>query len=100
MLSVIIVVIVVLNAIIYGMGWFFSFPIFFSSQLYYKFMGLFEMRKIKYFLVNWIIEHAIAAPIVYPQVHDEREIDRVLEIEGIELIGINNRNLGKILQLL
>uniref|UniRef100_A0A2N9EJ60 indole-3-glycerol-phosphate synthase n=1 Tax=Fagus sylvatica TaxID=28930 RepID=A0A2N9EJ60_FAGSY len=27
------------------------------------------------------------------EVHDEREIDRVLEIEGIELIGINNRNL-------
>ena len=28
------------------------------------------------------------------QVHDEREIDCVLAIEGIELIGINNRNLG------
>ncbi|XP_030966727.1 indole-3-glycerol phosphate synthase, chloroplastic-like [Quercus lobata] len=27
------------------------------------------------------------------EVHNEREIDRVLEIEGIELIGINNRNL-------
>ncbi|PON44253.1 Anthranilate synthase component [Parasponia andersonii] len=27
------------------------------------------------------------------EVHDEREMDRVLEIEGIELIGINNRNL-------
>ncbi|XVF71714.1 hypothetical protein PTKIN_Ptkin12aG0061800 [Pterospermum kingtungense] len=27
------------------------------------------------------------------EVHDEREIDRVLGIEGIELIGINNRNL-------
>ncbi|KAL8465655.1 hypothetical protein ACS0TY_034941 [Phlomoides rotata] len=28
------------------------------------------------------------------EVHDEREMDRVLEIEGIELIGINNRDLG------
>ncbi|KAL8458005.1 hypothetical protein ACS0TY_035760 [Phlomoides rotata] len=27
------------------------------------------------------------------EVHDEREMDRVLEIEGIELIGINNRDL-------
>ncbi|GKV41266.1 hypothetical protein SLEP1_g48824 [Rubroshorea leprosula] len=27
------------------------------------------------------------------EVHDEREMDRVLEIEGIELIDINNRNL-------
>ncbi|KAL2317058.1 hypothetical protein Fmac_030934 [Flemingia macrophylla] len=27
------------------------------------------------------------------EVHDEREFDRVLAIEGIELIGINNRNL-------
>jgi indole-3-glycerol phosphate synthase len=27
-------------------------------------------------------------------VHDEREMDRVLAIDGIELIGINNRNLG------
>ncbi|KAK7251782.1 hypothetical protein RIF29_35296 [Crotalaria pallida] len=27
------------------------------------------------------------------EVHDEREFDRVLGIEGIELIGINNRNL-------
>ncbi|KAL0737830.1 hypothetical protein Bca4012_014040 [Brassica carinata] len=31
------------------------------------------------------------------EVHDEREMDRVLAIEGVELIGINNRNLGKIL---
>ncbi|WRX10065.1 SET domain - like 7 [Theobroma cacao] len=31
------------------------------------------------------------------EVHDEREMDRVLGIEGIELIGINNRNLGKFL---
>ncbi|KAI3933391.1 hypothetical protein MKW98_006750 [Papaver atlanticum] len=28
------------------------------------------------------------------EVHDEKEMDRVLGIEGIELIGINNRNLG------
>ncbi|KAL0385174.1 UNVERIFIED_CONTAM: Indole-3-glycerol phosphate synthase, chloroplastic [Sesamum radiatum] len=28
------------------------------------------------------------------EVHDEREMDRVLEIEGIELVGINNRDLG------
>ncbi|KAK4402490.1 Indole-3-glycerol phosphate synthase, chloroplastic [Sesamum angolense] len=28
------------------------------------------------------------------EVHDEREMDRVLEIDGIELVGINNRNLG------
>ncbi|XP_057787114.1 indole-3-glycerol phosphate synthase, chloroplastic-like [Salvia miltiorrhiza] len=27
------------------------------------------------------------------EVHDERELDRVIEIEGIELIGINNRDL-------
>ncbi|PIA30313.1 hypothetical protein AQUCO_05600029v1 [Aquilegia coerulea] len=27
------------------------------------------------------------------EVHDEREMDRVLQIDGIELIGINNRNL-------
>lgn len=27
------------------------------------------------------------------EVHDEREMDRVLEIDGVELIGINNRNL-------
>ena len=32
--------------------------------------------------------------VPYSQVHDEREFDRVLAIEGIELIGINNRNLG------
>lgn len=30
------------------------------------------------------------------QVHDEREMDRVLGIEEVEFIGINNRNLGKI----
>jgi len=28
------------------------------------------------------------------EVHDEREMDRVLAIDGVELIGINNRNLG------
>ncbi|XP_016464079.1 indole-3-glycerol phosphate synthase, chloroplastic-like isoform X1 [Nicotiana tabacum] len=28
------------------------------------------------------------------EVHDEREMDRVLGIDGIELIGINNRDLG------
>ncbi|XP_028780767.1 indole-3-glycerol phosphate synthase, chloroplastic-like [Neltuma alba] len=28
------------------------------------------------------------------EVHDENEFDRVLGIEGIQLIGINNRNLG------
>lgn len=32
--------------------------------------------------------------MLFWQVHDEREFDRVLAIEGIELIGINNRNLG------
>lgn len=26
--------------------------------------------------------------------HDEREMDRVLAIDGVNLIGINNRNLG------
>ena len=28
------------------------------------------------------------------KVHDEREMDRVLGIDGVQLIGINNRNLG------
>ncbi|MQM04306.1 hypothetical protein Taro_037098, partial [Colocasia esculenta] len=28
------------------------------------------------------------------EVHDERELDRVLAIEGVQLVGINNRNLG------
>ncbi|OEL25982.1 Indole-3-glycerol phosphate synthase, chloroplastic [Dichanthelium oligosanthes] len=28
------------------------------------------------------------------EVHDEREMDRVLGIDGVQLIGINNRNLG------
>ncbi|XP_066394078.1 uncharacterized protein [Miscanthus floridulus] len=28
------------------------------------------------------------------EVHDERELDRVLKIDGVELIGINNRSLG------
>ncbi|MCD7464803.1 hypothetical protein HAX54_053433 [Datura stramonium] len=28
------------------------------------------------------------------EVHDEREMDRVLDIDGVELIGINNRDLG------
>ncbi|KAI3933387.1 hypothetical protein MKW98_006746 [Papaver atlanticum] len=28
------------------------------------------------------------------EVHDEKEMDRVLGIEGIQLVGINNRNLG------
>jgi indole-3-glycerol phosphate synthase len=32
--------------------------------------------------------------IVLLKVHDEREMDRVLGIDGIQLIGINNRNLG------
>lgn len=27
--------------------------------------------------------------------HNEREMDRVLGIDGIELVGINNRDLGK-----
>jgi indole-3-glycerol phosphate synthase len=27
------------------------------------------------------------------EVHDEREMDRVLGIDGVQLIGINNRNL-------
>lgn len=29
------------------------------------------------------------------KVHNEREMDRVLGIDGIELIGINNRDLGE-----
>jgi len=28
------------------------------------------------------------------EVHEERELDRVLKIDGVELIGINNRSLG------
>lgn len=77
----------------------FGFPIFFSSQ-YFEFISFVEVIKITFFLTNYIIEHAIVASVVCPQVHNEREIDRVVEIEGIELIGINNRNLGKFFQLL
>lgn len=32
--------------------------------------------------------------ILTKKVHDEREMDRVLAIDGVNLIGINNRNLG------
>ncbi|KVH93198.1 hypothetical protein Ccrd_004770 [Cynara cardunculus var. scolymus] len=32
---------------------------------------------------------------VLVEVQDENEMDRILKIDGIELIGINNRNLGK-----
>lgn len=39
---------------------------------------------------NWILKICLGSI----QVHDEREMDRVLGIEGIELIGINNRSLG------
>ena len=80
-------------------GMVFGFPIFFSSQ-YFEFISFVEVIKITLFLTNQIIGHAIVAPVVCPQVHNEREIDRVLEIEGIELIGINNRNLGNFFQLL
>lgn len=38
----------------------------------------------------------ITISVIFLQVHDEREMDRVLGIEGVELIGINNRNLGKV----
>lgn len=38
----------------------------------------------------------ITSSVIFLQVHDEREMDRVLGIEGVELIGINNRNLGKV----
>jgi len=31
---------------------------------------------------------------LYFQVHDERELDRVLKIDGVQIIGINNRSLG------
>jgi hypothetical protein len=34
------------------------------------------------------------------KVHDEREMDRVLGIDGIQLIGINNRDLGTLFLLL
>jgi indole-3-glycerol phosphate synthase len=33
------------------------------------------------------------------EVHDEREMERVLNISGVQLIGINNRSLGMILFL-
>lgn len=33
------------------------------------------------------------------KVHDEREMDRVLGIDGVQLIGINNRNLGMLFLL-
>jgi indole-3-glycerol phosphate synthase len=32
------------------------------------------------------------------QVHDERELDRVLKLDGVELIGINNRSLGTVVR--
>uniref|UniRef100_A0A0E0EFT7 indole-3-glycerol-phosphate synthase n=1 Tax=Oryza meridionalis TaxID=40149 RepID=A0A0E0EFT7_9ORYZ len=31
------------------------------------------------------------------EVHDERELDRVLKIDGVRLIGINNRSLGMVI---
>lgn len=31
---------------------------------------------------------------VFIQVHNEGEMDRVLGIDGVQLIGINNRDLG------
>uniref|UniRef100_A0A0D3H481 indole-3-glycerol-phosphate synthase n=1 Tax=Oryza barthii TaxID=65489 RepID=A0A0D3H481_9ORYZ len=31
------------------------------------------------------------------EVHDERELDRVLKIDGVQLIGINNRSLGMVI---
>ena len=34
--------------------------------------------------------------VLYVQVHTEQEMDRVLGLEGVELIGINNRDLGSI----
>lgn len=37
--------------------------------------------------------------IIFLQVHNEREMDRVLAIDGIQLIGINNRNLGELYTL-
>lgn len=33
---------------------------------------------------------------MFPQVHDEIEMDRVLGIDGIQIIGINNRHLGNV----
>ncbi|CAD6219810.1 unnamed protein product [Miscanthus lutarioriparius] len=32
-------------------------------------------------------------PALIAEVHDERELDRVLKVDGVELIGINNRSL-------
>ena len=47
------------------------------------------------YLPTFITSLSFEFNIIIFQVHDEREMDRVLGIEGIDLIGINNRNLGK-----
>lgn len=44
-----------------------------------------------YEIINVLI--CLIWPLIL-KVHNEREMDRVLGIAGIELIGINNRNLG------
>ncbi|KAG5618026.1 hypothetical protein H5410_017850 [Solanum commersonii] len=44
-----------------------------------------------------LLANADILPMASPSdesVHDETEMDRVLRIDGVELIGINNRDLG------
>ena len=57
-------------------------------------MRLYWVFSVFFCLLFCYYKFLIFIDLVFLQVHDEKEMDRVLGIEGIELIGINNRNLG------